>query len=223
MADALAKADDTWLGPDEVRMLLDAYGLPLVPERVAATADDAATAAAELGFPVVVKSAEPGAHKTETGGVALGLEDEDAARAAAERIGFPVVVQPFVEGGVELLGGVVQDAVFGPLVAFGPGGVLAELIGEASFRTSPLTDVDALELVTGGKAGRLVAGFRGAPPADTAALVDLVLRLALLGEERPEVAELDLNPIIALPDRCVVVDARVRVQAPSRPFRAKSW
>ena len=223
VADALAEADDAWLGPDEVRMLLDAYGLPLVPERVAATADDAATAAAELGFPVVVKSAEPGAHKTETGGVALGLEDEDAARAAAERIGCPVVVQPFVEGGVELLGGVVQDAVFGPLVAFGPGGVLAELIGEASFRTSPLTDVDALELVTGGKAGRLVAGFRGAPPADTAALVDLVLRLALLGEERPEVAELDLNPIIALPDRCVVVDARVRVQAPSRPFRAKSW
>ena len=223
VADALAEADDTWLGPDEVRMLLDAYGLPLVPERVAATADDAATAAAELGFPVVVKSAEPGAHKTETGGVALGLEDEDAARAAAKRIGCPVVVQPFVEGGVELLGGVVQDAVFGPLVAFGPGGVLAELIGEASFRTSPLTDVDALELVTGGKAGRLVAGFRGAPPADTAALVDLVLRLALLGEERPEVAELDLNPIIALPDRCVVVDARVRVQAPSRPVSAKSW
>jgi acetate---CoA ligase (ADP-forming) len=223
VADALAEADDTWLGPDEVRMLLDAYGLPLVPERVAATADDAATAAAELGFPVVVKSAEPGAHKTETGGVALGLEDEDAARAAAKRIGCPVVVQPFVEGGVELLGGVVQDAVFGPLVAFGPGGVLAELIGEASFRTSPLTDVDALELVTGGKAGRLVAGFRGAPPADTAALVDLVLRLALLGEERPEVAELDLNPIIALPDRSVVVDARVRVRAPSRPSRAKSW
>ena len=155
--------------------------------------------------------------------MALGLEDEDAARAAAKRIGCPVVVQPFVEGGVELLGGVVQDAVFGPLVAFGPGGVLAELIGEASFRTSPLTDVDALELVTSGKAGRLVAGFRGAPPADTAALVDLVLRLALLGEERPEVAELDLNPIIALPDRCVVVDARVRVQAPSRPVSAKSW
>ena len=123
-----------------------------------------------------------------------------------------------VEGGVELLAGVVQDAVFGPLVAFGPGGVLAELIGEAAFRIAPLTDVGRAELVAGGKAGRLVAGFRGAPAADAAALVDLVLRLALLGEERPAVAELDLNPILALPDRCVAVDARVRVQAPSRPF-----
>ena len=88
-----------------MRALLDAYGFPLVPERVAATADDAATAAAELGFPVVVKTAEPGAHKTETGGVALDLRDEAAVRARRERIGCPVVVQPIVEGGVELLGG----------------------------------------------------------------------------------------------------------------------
>jgi acyl-CoA synthetase (NDP forming) len=220
---ALARSDDGWLGPAEVRRLLEAYGLPLVPERVAGTSDEAVAAAAELGYPVVVKSGAPGAHKTETGGVALGLEDEDAVREAASRIGCPVVVQPFVEGGAELLAGVVQDAVFGPLVAFGPGGVLDELIGEASFRTSPLTDVDALELVTGGKAGRLVAGFRGAPPADGAALVDLVLRLALLGEERPEVAELDLNPIIALAEGCIVVDARVRVQHPDRPARAKTW
>ena len=223
VTDALARAEDAWLGPEDVRRLLEAYGIPLVPERVAATPDEAAEAAVELGYPAVVKSGVPGAHKTESGGVALGLEDEAAVRDAATRIVCPVVVQPFVEGGVELLGGIVQDAVFGPLVAFGPGGVMAELIGEASFRTSPLTDVDALELVTGGKAGRLVAGFRGAPPADTDALVDLVLRLALLGEERPEVAELDLNPIVALGDRCVVVDARVRVRTPARTPRTKSW
>ena len=84
-----------------------------------------------------------------------------------------MLVQPLVRGGAELLAGVVQDPVFGPLVAFGPGGVLAELIGEASFRLAPLTDVDAEELVLGGKAGRLVRGFRGAPPADAGALVDL--------------------------------------------------
>jgi acyl-CoA synthetase (NDP forming) len=128
-----------------------------------------------------------------------------------------------VRGGAELLAGVVQDPVFGPLVAFGPGGVLAELIGQAAFRIAPLTDADAEELVSSGKAGRLVAGFRGAPPADAEALVDIVLRLGLLGEELPAVAELDLNPIMALPDRSVVVDTRVRVRRPERRMRTKTW
>ena len=113
--------------------------------------------------------------------------------------------------------------MFGPLVAFGPGGVLAELIGEASFRIAPLTDVDAEELVSEGKAGILVRGFRGAPAADAAALVDLVLRLAQLGLDLPAVAELDLNPVLALPERCVVVDARVRVARFSARAPTKSW
>ena len=150
------------------------------------------------------------------------MSDEDVAAAAA-RIGPPVIVQPMLSGGAELLAGIVQDPVFGPLVAFGPGGVYAELIGEAAFRIAPLTDVDAEELVTRGKAGRLVAGFRGAPPADRAALEDLVHRLARLGEDLPAVAELDLNPVLALPDRCIAVDARVRVRAPGAVARAKSW
>jgi acyl-CoA synthetase (NDP forming) len=128
-----------------------------------------------------------------------------------------------VQGGAELLAGVVQDPVFGPLVAFGPGGVFAELIGEAAFRIAPLTDVDAEELVLGGKAGRLVRGFRGAAPADAESLVDLVLRLAALGEDLPAVAELDLNPVLALPDRAVAVDARVRVRRPERRQRTKAW
>ena len=119
-------------------------------------------------------------------------------RAAVERIGVPVLVQPMISGGAELLAGVVQDPVFGPLVAFGPGGVLAELIGQAQFRLAPLTDLDAEELVRAGKAGRLVAGFRGKPPADEDALVDLLLRLSQLAEDIPEVAELDLNPVLAL-------------------------
>jgi acetyl coenzyme A synthetase (ADP forming)-like protein len=219
----LATSEDAWLAPDDARGLLLAYGLPLVPERLAADPDSAAAAALELGFPVVVKTAVPGAHKTELGGIALDLADEEAVRAAAQRIGGPVIVQPMVEGAVELLAGLVQDPVFGPLVAFGPGGVLAELIGEATFRMAPLTDVDAEELVTSGKAGRLVRGFRGAPPADVAALVDLVHRLARLGEELPAVAELDLNPVLALPDRCVAVDARVRIRRFEPVRRAKSW
>ena len=113
--------------------------------------------------------------------------------------------------------------MFGPLVAFGPGGVLAELIGDASFRSAPLPDVDAEELGLSGKAGRLVAGFRGAPAADTAALVDLVHRLAQLADDLPEVAELDLNPVVATPTGCVAVDARVRVRSQSSGQPLKSW
>jgi acetate---CoA ligase (ADP-forming) len=212
-----------WLDPDRTRRLLDAYGVPLVPERVAATKEAAVEAARELGFPVVVKTAAPGAHKTEQGGIALDLGDEAAVLEAVERIGAPALVQPFVRGGAELLAGAVQDPVFGPLVAFGPGGVLAELIGEAQFRLAPLTDRDAEELVRFGKAGRLVAGFRGTPPADADALVDLLLRLSLLVEDLPEVAELDLNPVLALPDRCFAVDARVRVAERGPAHRTKSW
>jgi acyl-CoA synthetase (NDP forming) len=144
-------------------------------------------------------------------------------RAAAERIGLPVLVQPFLSGGSELLAGIVQDPVFGPLVAFGPGGILAELIGDAAFLLAPLTDVDAEELVLGGKAGRLVRGFRGAPAADAEALIELVLRLSRLAQDLPEVAELDLNPVLALPRGSVAVDARARVARPSNARALKSW
>ncbi len=171
----------------------------------------------------MLKTAVAGVHKTELGGIALDLADADAVRAAATRIGGQVIVQPMITGGAELLAGVVQDPVFGPLVAFGPGGVLAELIGGASFKMAPLTDRDAEELVYGGKAGRLVRGFRGAPAADGAALADLLLRLARLGEDFPAIVELDLNPVLARVDSCVAVDARVRVQQPELAARAKTW
>jgi acetyl coenzyme A synthetase (ADP forming)-like protein len=219
----LSSADDIWLDARAMRELLTAYGIPLVPERVVANADEAIAAARALGSPVVLKTAAAGAHKTESGGVALNLETEDEIRAAAERIGGPLLVQPMLTGGIELLAGVVQDPVFGPLVAFGPGGVLAELIGGADFRIAPLTDLDADELVQGGKAGQLVRGYRGAAAADAAALVSLVHRLSQLAVDIPELAELDLNPVIATTTGCVAVDARVRLQArpDSRPL--KSW
>jgi acyl-CoA synthetase (NDP forming) len=220
--EALA-AGGGWLDAAQTRRLLEAYGVPLVPERGVASADAAVEAARELGYPVVLKTAAAGAHKTEQGGVILDLGDDEAVRVAAERLGGPLLVQPFVRGGTELLAGVVQDPVFGPLVAFGPGGVLAELIGEAQFRLAPLTNLDGQELVRSGKAGRLVAGFRGAAPADETALVDLLLRLSLLADDLPEVAELDLNPVLALRDGCLAVDARIRVADPARPHRTKSW
>jgi acetyltransferase len=104
-----------------------------------------------------------------------------------------------------------------------PGGVLAELIGEAGFCLAPLSDTDARELVGRGKAGRLVAGFRGRPAADSDALVDLLGRLARLGDDLPQVAELDLNPVLGLEEGYVVVDARVRVRRGGPPLGLKSW
>ena len=159
---ALATTDDVWLDPQRDPGLLD--GLRRAARRrscVAATADEAVAAADGSDCPVVVKTAAAGAHKTESGGVALDLQTTRRIRAAAERIGGPLLVQPMVRGGAELLAGIVQDPVFGPLVAFGPGGVLAELIGGAQFRIAPLTDVDARELVPAARPG-------GSSPASAA-------------------------------------------------------
>ena len=222
VASALSEAEDIWLTPRETRALLEAYRLPLVAEREVSSVDEAVEAAQDLGFPVVAKTAAPGAHKTEIGGVVLGIRHAEELRTALERVGLPAILQPMIDGFAEFLAGVVQDPVFGPLVAFGPGGVLAELIGEAQVRIAPLTDTDAGELVRSGKAGRLVTGFRG-PPSDADALVDLVQRLSRLADDLPELAELDLNPVIGLAKGCVAVDARARVRPPQRPRQTKTW
>jgi acetyl coenzyme A synthetase (ADP forming)-like protein len=217
------ESSEGWLDPDRTRGLLAAYGLPLVSERLVGSVEDAVVAADELGYPVVVKTAVAGAHKTESGGVALDLRDSEAVSQAAQRIGAPLLVQPMVHGGVELLVGAVQDPVFGPLIALGPGGTLAELIGDAAFRLTPLTDFDAQELLHTGKAGILLSGFRGAAPADPDAVQDLLLRVSQLAEDLPDLAELDLNPVIAGPGGCVVVDARVRLAPPPRTSTPKTW
>ena len=218
----LVAGADGWLAAPVVRSLLEAYGLPLVAERYVDSEEEGLAAAAGLGYPVVTKTTAPGVHKTERGGVALDLRDAGELRRALAHVGVPALIQPMVRGGAELLAGVVQDPVFGPLVAFGPGGVLAEIIGDAQVRIAPLTDADAEELVLEGKAGRLVRGFRSRP-SDASALVDVVHRLSRLAEELPEVAELDLNPVIGRPQGCVVVDARARVTTPRSPARSKTW
>jgi acetyl coenzyme A synthetase (ADP forming)-like protein len=220
---ALARGDDRWLEADELGVLLRAYGIAYVDERTAGSTEEAVAAAAELGYPVAVKTAAAGVHKTEVAGVQLDLATAEAVRDATSSIGPPVIVQPMLAGGVELLAGLLQDAVFGTLVAFGPGGRLAELIGEAGFRIAPLTDGDAEELVSGGRAGRLVAGFRGSSPADRAALTHLLHRLSRLGEDVPELAELDLNPVLAFADGCVAVDACARVRRDGAAKRMKTW
>jgi acyl-CoA synthetase (NDP forming)/RimJ/RimL family protein N-acetyltransferase len=219
---ALNGVDDAWLGADASRRLLEAYGIRLVGEALADDPEAAATAASELGFPVVVKTAEPGAHKTESGGVVLDLRDAAAVREAAAGIGGAVLVQSMSEG-AELLAGVVRDPIFGPIVALGLGGVLAELVDAVTFRIAPLTDLDAAELVAARPVRRLVAGFRGRPPLDEAALLDLLHRLSALATDVPEVAELDLNPVLARADGYVAVDRRVRVRRVDPDVRAKTW
>jgi acyl-CoA synthetase (NDP forming) len=216
-------ATEGWLEPAAAQALLESFGIPFVREQRADTPDGAVAAAVELGLPVVVKTAVAGAHKTETGGVVLDIRTAGEVHDAAERIAGPVIVQQFLTEGTELLVGLVQDPVFGPLVAFGPGGVLAELIGGANFALTPITDVDATELIGNGKAGKLVDGWRGAPPADRAALADLLHRLSRLAVELPEVSELDLNPVLAGPDGCVAVDARIRIARPSTSPSPKTW
>ncbi len=220
---ALSEREDVWLDSAQTRDLLELYGLPFVPERTAHTPEEAVEVLSEIGLPAVVKTAAAGAHKTEVGGVALDLRSAEEVRRAAERIGGPVVVQPYLAGSAELLVGVLQDPVFGPLVAFGPGGTLAELIGSARFALAPLTDVDVDVALTTGKAAKLLVGWRGAAPADAAAVGDVLHRLSQLAVDLPEVAELDLNPLLAGPTRAVAVDARVRVARVQAQASAKTW
>jgi len=223
VAAALAGDDGGWLDPAATERMLGAYGIPTAAQRVAHTGSEALAAAEVLGFPLVVKAGGAGVHKTERGGVVLDVRTPAELAAATTTVGFPAVIQPMVGGGVEVMVGAMQDPVFGPVVAFGMGGTMAELLGEVRFAPAPLTDVDADELVAAGKAGALLAGIRGAAPADTAALADTVRRLGQLASEFHQVVELDLNPVMARPTGCLAVDARIRVAETAAPTSLKTW
>jgi acetyl coenzyme A synthetase (ADP forming)-like protein len=224
--DVVERRGDDWLTPEEARRVLNAFGLPLLPTLLARTADEAVGLAAVLGYPVVAKLQSASIlHKSEAGAVQVGLASERAVRsafreltalAAARGITAPgegVVVQPMIAGGVETIIGVTEDRLFGPLVAFGLGGIHVEVLKDVHFRVAPLTDRDADELLHEVRGYKLLEGFRGQPSADVDALRDLLLRIARLAEEVPGIVELDLNPVIALPpgNGCRIVDARIRV------------
>jgi acyl-CoA synthetase (NDP forming)/RimJ/RimL family protein N-acetyltransferase len=223
-----ANPDGGWLAEADAAALLSAYRIPMVTTRTAATLDDVLTAAAELGGHVVLKAEVASVvHKTDAGAVKLDLRtSEEIADAYAElTTSFGaglrrMLVQPMLAGGVETIVGVVQEPVFGPLVVFGLGGVATEVLGDHAARLAPLTDADAAELISGVRAAPLLFGHRGSPAADTAALADLLLRVSRLADDLPEIAELDLNPVIARPDGAHVVDVRIRVAsaAPHDPF-----
>jgi acyl-CoA synthetase (NDP forming)/GNAT superfamily N-acetyltransferase len=219
-----SNGDGGWLPAGQAAELLSCYGIPLVTTLTAGSEQEAVDAAASLGGRVVLKAGAEGlVHKSDAGAVKLDLrtpqEVAGAYRALAADLGARlrrVLVQPMVADGVEVLIGVVQEPVFGPLVVFGLGGVATEVLGDHAARLSPLTDVDADELIHSVQAAPLLLGHRGAPPADTNALADTLLRVSRLADDLPEVAELDLNPVMACPDGVSAVDVRVRV-SPAEP------
>ena len=226
-----------WLSVEDTREVLTALRLPVAPGGVAKTADAAVELARKIGFPVAVKFAsERIAHKTEMGGVRLNLSDETAVRFAFETIRERlaadnnldamegVLVQPMVAGGVEVMVGVSGDPLFGPLIAFGLGGIYVEILGDVCFRITPLTDRDAAEMVRKIRGYRLLEGYRGHPPADVDAIQEVLLRVSRLVEEIPEITELDLNPIFALPpgEGCRIVDARIRVEPSGSLFSSST-
>jgi acyl-CoA synthetase (NDP forming)/GNAT superfamily N-acetyltransferase len=217
-----------WLPPAETGELLRCYGLPLVEARLASDSAAAVRAAAQLGCPVVMKADVPGLlHKSDAGAVRLDLRspgdagrafDELAAKFGSRLAG--VLIQPMITGGVEVIMGVVQEPVFGPLVVFGLGGVATEVLGDHAARLAPLTGAEADGMIRSIRAAPLLLGHRGAAAADLPALTDTLLRVSRLADDLPEVAELDLNPVIARPDGAFAVDARVRVtsQTAADPF-----
>jgi len=218
------RPDGGWLAAPDAVALLDCYRIPMAETRPVTAQASAVAVAAELGGHVVLKADVPGlVHKSDAGAVKLDLrtseEVADAYAELADAFGAKlrrVLVQPMLAGGVETLIGVVQEPVFGPLVVFGLGGVATDVLGDHAARLAPLTDVDAEELIGGVRAAPLLFGHRGAAAVDTAALADLLLRVSRLADDLPEVAELDLNPVIARPDGAHAVDARVRI-APATP------
>ncbi len=210
------------LSESESKSLLATYGVPIADERSAADPAAAASAASELGFPVALKAnGERIAHKTERGLVRLGLTDVAAVERAASDLlaaitlddgAVDLLVAPMIAGNRELIVGLVRDPQFGPTVMLGVGGILAEAVRDVVFRPAPLTTVDAEEMISGLRTQRLLGAFRGSAPVDRAELVELLVGLGRLAGERPDVASVDVNPVIVGADGSLVaVDALVEL------------
>jgi acyl-CoA synthetase (NDP forming)/GNAT superfamily N-acetyltransferase len=225
VAEALAYGGG-WMAADAVRRLAKCYGLPIAPQRLARTPAEAADAAVELGGHVAIKAVAPGlVHKSDAGAVALGIRGKAATqraaremsarlRAAGRRVdGF--LVQAMAAPGTELLVGVTSDPVFGPVVACAAGGTATELLADSSIRLAPLSEADVHDMPRELATFPLLRGHRGAPPADVGALEDVLRRVSALADDLPAIAELDCNPVVVGPAGAVIVDMRVRVEAPA--------
>jgi acyl-CoA synthetase (NDP forming)/GNAT superfamily N-acetyltransferase len=210
-----------WQPIEVCRQLLAAYGIRPVPSATADSPQAARQAADSMGYPVALKAAAPDlVHKSDVGAVILDLNGPDAVADAYVRIADaldqarPVVlIQAMASAGVELAAGIVHDPSFGSVVSLRAGGTTTDLASAPMLRLVPVTDVDAGRMWRGLAVAPLLSGYRGRPPADTAALEDLVQRLGLLAEDVPEVAELDLNPVVVTTDGIALVDVKLRLAA----------
>ena len=209
-----------WLHPLEVNALLRTAGIGAATTVFASSSNAAMEAAASLGFPVVLKAYGPNLlHKSDVGGVRLGLAHEYAVVTAYEELAASLgdamtgaIIQPMVGGGVEMMLGATWQESFGHVIAAGAGGTLVELLGDVSFRIHPVTDRDAREMLEEVRCTKLLAGYRGHKPADAAALHDAILRLSELLDVCPEIREIDLNPLKVMEHGVCAVDARIRVE-----------
>ena len=228
----LARAEGAgWLDPPLLAEFLYAYGIRTNPIKVATTRGEAAGMAKAVGFPAVMKVRSPDVvHKTDVGGVRLRIQSEEEAARAFDEIAMSlreaepkarfegVTLERMVSGGVETIVGMTRDPSFGPVVLFGLGGVSVELLHDVSLRVAPLTDRDAEEMLREIRGYPLLEGYRGSPPVNQAALKDLLHRVSQLALDHPEVGELDLNPVLALPGDApaIVLDARLKLTQPAR-------
>ncbi|MBN6041574.1 bifunctional GNAT family N-acetyltransferase/acetate--CoA ligase family protein [Amycolatopsis sp. 195334CR] len=214
----------TVLADEDVVRLLGCYGIEVVPFQVVSSADEAVASAAELGYPVVLKAVDERLRgRPDLAGVRLDLSAEDSVRAAYRDLREvsgedDMYVQAMAPKGLSCVIGLQDDPSFGTLVSFGLSGLVSTLLGDRAYRAVPLTDVDAATLIREPRTAPLLTGYRGDEPADLAALQDLVLRVAALAEDNPEVRSLVLDPILASPDGAFVVYGRVVLgPPPSRP------
>jgi acyl-CoA synthetase (NDP forming) len=220
----LDNGDEGYLSSPDAFRILENYEIPVAPWRWADDATAAESAAAELGFPVALKAEAPGlVHKSDVGAVRLGLENTgQVARAIGEiesalareglrPAGF--LVQAMAGAGHEVLFGVSTDPRFGPLLAFGLGGRYVEVFADVRFGVLPLSSCEAREMIEGIRGFPLLEGVRGEAAADREILLETLLRMAQLAQRHPRIAELDINPFLAAPDRndAVAVDVRIRL------------
>lgn len=213
-----------WLTEPECTQLLSAYDVDVPPSSVVLGADQAVAAATAIGYPVVLKAADPAVvHKTDRNLVRLHLTGPQAVRAAAVEVAeelrppAPLLVQKQVPAGVEVAVGVVWDATLGPLVMVAAGGVTADLLADRAFLVPPLTRVDVVRALQSLRTWPLLTGFRGSPRLDVDRLVELVVRMGDLALDAPEIVEVDLNPVVVSPNGVVCVDAKMRLSDPVGP------
>src|SRR2546421_6778375 len=216
----------------EAKGICEAYGIGVPSEAVAGTATDAAKLATRIGYPVVMKIVSPQIlHKTEAGGVVVGVKSAEAAQQAfativdnARRYDAGanidgVQIQQMLSGGQEVIIGAVTDPAFGKLVAFGLGGILVEVLKDITFRLAPASSADALSMLDGIAAAEILRGVRGAKPVDRTTLATMIERVSGLVADFPEIAEMDLNPVFATEHGATAADVRIVLDFKPAPAR----